>query len=502
MNLPERLEPLACFPVGAWYRNVWANPVRMLRETTNEDPGPFSERHVQAVWADDRLRPSCLKTLDGQELLIHHAGQWNTGPGPDFLRAELELPASGRVLRGDVEIDLESGDWVQHGHHENPDFRNVVLHVLYRTPTTPTPSLSEDIPELALQPGLMAVEGFSFDQIDLSAYPYDVAPAAHSAGDRIQSWPVAWKHQLLRAAGEARLLQKSERLSRRLDRPDPESALFEEWMASLGYRRNQRPFRRLARLAIRLFRDPSEAARIEDCYAVLLGAAGLLPDNLESFTDPDTRQFVQSLWTAWWKMREEVALELSPEDWDMRGIRPLNHPRRRLVAAAWICSRGLDRVANWLPDPASDPLVQLQTLEADMDAIQHPFWDTRLAWTPGKPLDRQAIVGKERTRLFWNNVLVPLGTLRAPEDQRSAWMESLQPEPLNRLTRRTAHLLFGPDASRRLLKGGLARQGLLQLFEDMILTPPDADHLQCVLDRMETTFQSDAREEDGCPAPC
>ena len=48
--------------------------------------------------------------------------------GPDFLGAEIEI--AGSTVLGDVEIHFRSSDWRAHGHHENPSFERVVLHVI------------------------------------------------------------------------------------------------------------------------------------------------------------------------------------------------------------------------------------------------------------------------------------------------------------------------------------------------------------------------------------
>ena len=67
---------------------------------------PVSERHVQALWYDGRLRPDGLRTVGGAPVRVLEPGVWNLERGPDFHKAVVEV--GGRLLRGDVEIGRAS----------------------------------------------------------------------------------------------------------------------------------------------------------------------------------------------------------------------------------------------------------------------------------------------------------------------------------------------------------------------------------------------------------
>jgi hypothetical protein len=49
-------------------------------------------------------------------------------------------------------------------------------------------------------------------------------------------------------------------------------------------------------------------------------------------------------------------------------------------------------------------------------------------------------------------------------------LQNLPVEPMNSVIRETAYTLFGPDHSPKLYRTALARQGLIQIFNDWILT--------------------------------
>ena len=65
--------------------------------------------------------------------MITDFGEWNREAGPDFVRAAVQL--DGREHRGAIEVDLEASGWEQHRHATNPDYENVVLHVIVQRPS-------------------------------------------------------------------------------------------------------------------------------------------------------------------------------------------------------------------------------------------------------------------------------------------------------------------------------------------------------------------------------
>ena len=48
---------------------------------------PVDERLVQCIWTEQLVHAERLATVSGLPLKVIRAGEWNTGPGPDFLNA-------------------------------------------------------------------------------------------------------------------------------------------------------------------------------------------------------------------------------------------------------------------------------------------------------------------------------------------------------------------------------------------------------------------------------
>ena len=102
---------LADWSAENWFPLAEGTAPQCVREGKPARPVPgFTERHLQCVWADDRLRPEGLRTTDGEVLEVEFPGEWNKGPGPDFLGAVPKVVDGSRRIAGDVEIHIHPAD--------------------------------------------------------------------------------------------------------------------------------------------------------------------------------------------------------------------------------------------------------------------------------------------------------------------------------------------------------------------------------------------------------
>lgn len=436
-------------------------------------PVPFSERHLQCVWADDRLRPPALATAAGERVQVEHPGEWNTGPGPDFLNAALLVGPEMRRITGDVEIHVRPADWQRHRHAADARYRRVCAHVSFYPGVLPDSELPPGTLQIALRPALDALPDFSFDNIDLMAYPIAARAAPPPCRAAMARLTPPQRGAVLDAAGESRLRRRAELLqSAMLDR-GPAQVIYEEVMAALGYRPNKAPFRRLARLLpLDLLRLKSGGDPLR-AYALLMGCASLLPDPTTGSRawNGDTKTFLRRCWDAWWPMSDEfLARRLPRADWSRTGLRPANRPERRLMAAAMLFapSPGLpERIAALAQNPQGSSADQLIAL---FDLPDAPFWSRRLSFSASPSLKPVALVGRSRAQAILVNLLLPaFAALGAPPDAWQSLLDTLPAEEPNDLIRQTALRLFGQDHTPRLYSSGLRRQGLIQIHHDYCL---------------------------------
>lgn len=462
------------FPGAArWEGGAFAEAVKEGGEAV---PG-FKERHLQCLWYDDRLRPRGLADGEGRPVAVVHPGEWNTGAGPDFLNALLRVgEGDGAVeLHGDVEVHVRAADWVRHGHGRDPRYGRVVAHVTYEPGELAAGTLPEGCIQIGLKAALDAVEDFSFDNLDLTAYPIAARAVPPPCRAAAAALPPEKRGAVLEAAGEARLQLRAAVLAAAMADKGAGQVVYEETMAALGYRPNRTAFRRLARLVpLEMLRERARGDAVR-AYGLLMGAAGLLPDPTSDAGrkwDGATRDFVRACWDAWWGEADAFLARRLPRDaWSRVAVRPANRPERRLMAAAVLFGKaaGLpERVEAWAK--RKDGVAADEMLRA-FELAEAPYWGRRLAWGAEPRGADVALVGDSRAKEVVANLLVPaMAALGAPPRVWRGMVENLPSGEANALHRETALRLFGPDHPPSLWKTGLRRQGLVHIHHEYCLS--------------------------------
>lgn len=172
---------------------------------------PASEFELQRRWAESRWPTPFLQSPQGALIRVISPGRWNRGPGPDFRDAQI-LDAEGRSRRGDVELHLQAGAWLQHSHDADPAYQDLLLHVVEwidRTdPARPTSAAADPrIPRAIPLPQAMSVVPQATSVVPQATSDAPQAPSAAGSGP-----PCAGIAQRAGAAAvEARLLQIGQR---------------------------------------------------------------------------------------------------------------------------------------------------------------------------------------------------------------------------------------------------------------------------------------------------
>ena len=435
-----------------------------LREAEEAAP---SERLLQRIWQHQRLRRDQLRTLDGQELVVLHPGFWNHEAGPDFRGAVLRF-ACRPPRSGDVEIDLHPAGWRGHGHDRNPAYRNVILHVVWdgdsgagcALPTLTLRSLLDSpLSELILSLG---------QEVD--------APGllAGRCSAPLRDLPEDTLREVLNQAALIRLQRKASELAARARQVGWEQSLWEGLFAALGYKQNVWPMRRVAELLpLLLARELKKRSGTFTLQARLLGVSGLLP------TEPTRARasadhYLRRVWDHWWREREQFADFILPRGlWRFSGLRPANHPQRRLALAAhWLAAGHLpDELEQWFGAPIPDHKLEMSLLEI-LQAERDDFWSWHWTLRSARMGKTRPLLGAQRVADLAVNVVLPWFWMRAvagkndalqrtAEHRYFAWPKS-EDNAVLRLARQ--RLLGGTNA--RALRTAAMQQGLLQIVRD------------------------------------
>jgi len=454
-SLPERLY------LG--WRNAGA-PQLELAESVRQGTPP--ERWLHEIWVHQRLLRDQLTTTDARPVRILHPGFWNREAGPDFLRAVVQI-GDAHPTSGDIEIDLQAAGWKSHGHAQNPAYANVILHVVWNPPDSATP-----LPTLALRDALDApveelqewVEGAAELPAD-SLAGQCAAPLRTLRPEHIQ--------ELLQQASLVRLTTKAHVFRSRGRTVGWAQALREGLFRALGYKHNAWPMQRLAEILPSLDPIPAEVRQPRDAWeARLLGLAGLLPP------EPKAGTRARLLWDLWWRERDSLrAFALPAFLWRLNGVRPVNHPQRRLaLAASWLADANWEsRLDAWFQQTFEQSGVPDDVEASLFDALRPQidgFWRRHCTLSTRPLPEAVPILGSGRLNDIAVNAILPwlwaraasvdhTTTLRRIEQCYLAW----SPGEDNATLKLARARLFGTD-DLPFRKSAAVQQGPLQIVRD------------------------------------
>ena len=103
----------------------------------------MNEDFLHYLWRYRLFGPE-LFTSRGEHIDVIDTGFHNHDSGPDFLNARIRIDQT--LWAGHVEIHLNSSDWVNHAHHLDFSYHNVILHVVYNDDLDPESELAPAAP--------------------------------------------------------------------------------------------------------------------------------------------------------------------------------------------------------------------------------------------------------------------------------------------------------------------------------------------------------------------
>ncbi len=463
------------FPYSGLYTQRLRPIAPSVRESCDGRVFHYSERHLHCVWADPAYRPKTFRSADGEEVSVIDPGRWNMEAGPDFTDATLSIGPGSRHIKGDVEVHVNPNDWIKHSHSKDPRYKRIIAHVTYFDGTLPAENLPGGAVQISLHDALKTNPMFCFDNIDITAYPYSTITSPPPCRQILSSWSGDEKISLIEAEGEHRLMTKASRMAAAIKEYGKEQVLYEEIMCALGYKHNKAAFRNLARRvpwnSLRSISDGNASKS----YTLLLGVSGLLPSRMLSKWDSETKSFVRHLWDNWWKMQTSVEhLLMDKTSWRIAGLRPQNHPLRRLAAAAALFGSDFNIHSRLLSLDLSSKKNCFKAINSLFhEACRMKYWDCRLSFSGKIQPEPVCLLGEHRIAAIISNVIVPY--LAASGIDPGNLLSDLPEEDDNSLSRQAAFTILGRDYNPSLYKPGLRQQGLLRIFQDFCLANKECE---------------------------
>ena len=443
-----------------------------LREDVNTPP----ERLLQAIWQHQRLRRDQLATLDGESVRVLHPGFVSVEGGPDFRGAVLQF-GDAAPRSGDVEVDIRTSGWRAHGHDKNAAFKNVLLHVVWDTERTTASGLKV----LALRKSLDAPLGelsLWLEREPVKPLPENLLGKCSAPLRKLSAEQVT---ALLQEAARVRFAAKAAQFQARARHAGWEQALWEGLFRALGYKHNTWPMHCLAETRERW---ADRAASPLLLQARLLGLGSLLPAEV-SRPPSGEDGFVRRVWDCWWRERDEFSDAILPREiWRFHGLRPANHPQRRLALAAhWLASGDLPaRLERWCAAALADEELA-GSLLAILQGEQDEFWSWHWTFRSARLKKSQPLLGATRATDLAINVILPWLWTRATEGRNEKLRGEIErryfawPRAEDNSVLRLARQRLLGGASRRTLRSAAQQQGLIQIVRDF------CDHSNAVCDQ-------------------
>jgi hypothetical protein len=212
--------------------------------------------------------------------------------------------------------------------------------------------------------------------------------------------------------------------------------------------------------------------------------SALLPVELTR-TQQGVDNYLRRVWDQWWRERNEFADGVLPTTlWRLHGLRPANHPQRRLaLGAGWSLQGDLPaRLQQWCGQELEPKALRSALLEV-LQVAHDDFWSWHWTLRSARLNKEQPLLGNTRVTDLAMNVVLPWLWSRALEGKSETVRQRLEKRYFewpasqdNSVLRLARERLLG-GVSSRTFAGAAHQQGLLQIVRDF------CDHSNSICDR-------------------
>ena len=359
-----------------------------------------SEKVISLIWQHQLV--TNLATDMGKQLQIIYPGRVSHDCGCDFRDAVFAI--DGKTAEGDIELHVKSSQWYSHGHHQDPKYNNIALHVvMWHDSQSPTLLQNgNSIPTIYLSSFLSSSLSELNKQANLARCPPPLCPEATKHANREHL------NKLINAAGEERFAAKIISFQKALIREEAGQVLFLGIARALGYAKNTKPFEELTNRLLLSFFEKAKPRTSLVKQSWILGTAGLLPSQRPKLQHKLIKEReVEKLEIIW--QASGITEAIKEADWHFFRVRPDNFPTRRLIALSHLLDRyhksgllqGMVRLVKETP-----PKAGRRWLENGLTIASQGYWANHFDF--GLIIKRSsALLGREKAAEITINTILP-----------------------------------------------------------------------------------------------
>lgn len=361
----------------------------------------IAENFLYHIWDEQHLKKE-LHTCDGKELKILYQGKWNTDAGPDFHNAIILLDYE--KMQGDVEIHRYEYDWHNHNHHEDPNYNDAILHVVFEK----TPSTLFTISESGKKIPILTLENNLDESIEKLWKKYGEKPF-----DKLQKESITCllaesnleSNKLLNILlelGKKRFERKCKRFSAELYNSDFNQILYEGILEALGYAKNKIPFLKLSKLfTYQKLQGFSKICKSPvDLFCVFTIVSGMeIEDYNFNFVDENVLDsFISLKKLVYQQVNNNL---MSKNEWNFFRIRPQNHPLCRLWQISPFLFSSLE--VNLI-----NKIISIFSIKKDSEIKPKIIQDKFFKLINGNSNNLKYGIGKSRCDDIFANIVLPV----------------------------------------------------------------------------------------------
>jgi hypothetical protein len=342
------------------------------------------EELLQYIWKTRLFDNNPLKTTCGKLLEIVSPGDQNIHAGPDFFNSRIRIGST--EWAGNVEIHRKGSHWQRHGHQNNPEYNNVILHVVTEDDT---PAFCQN--GVRIHTLLLDFPGSLYSWYEQLQKSEKWLPCHHHIHKISRVQVRLW---LTRLQG-TRLEQKSSHISEHYyrDGMDWETSLYRTLASGFGLPINSLPFEMTSYgipLSVLLHHRDSLA----DLEGIFFGQAGFLQTNSKGPYETD-------LHNRYCVLRNDLSNRMVKRHlWKFLRLRPASFPTLRLSQFASLVH---------LRFPLLDSLSEVSSMAETEQLLKvraSRYWDTHYLFGKCSP-PHQKYLGNQAIRSLVINSVVP-----------------------------------------------------------------------------------------------
>ncbi len=356
----------------------------------------FKEDFLHYIWKYKLFNSLGLFTQNRENIEVINFGVHNTDAGPDFFNGKIKIDQT--IWAGNIEIHINSSDWIKHKHQSDKAYDNVILHVVYKNDKEIKDKDGNAIPTLELK-GLIEEE--LIDNYNSLIQSKDWIPC----GKQIKTVDeFAIKSWINRLAIE-RLERKSGEIGETLqfNKNNWEETFYQYLLKYFGLKVNAHPFELLAKnTPLKTIEKHNDLFSIE---ALLYGQSGYLDENIED-------EYYNKLKTEYHFLKSKFRLTAIDKSlWKLLRLRPNNFPTIRIAQLANLLSNHTRLFNKIIEIESVNELQELFYVQASA------YWNTHYRFGVVVKDNKVKKIGINTVNNIIINVIVPFTFVYAKAKQ-------------------------------------------------------------------------------------